>query len=314
MTDDLERELTRAMAADVANLTPPQLDLRRIHRRPVRRLALPGAVVAVAVAAAAPFAAAGTGVLDRSPVSAENDVAPAVPLTTTATLPRLSPAPPSIKVPRPPVETGKDRATCVSQQHTFSTEERAAAVRQLRAAAAALSQRALGAGPQRRVVLLTLAELDRLLPKAGATVTYRPCLPPGRVVSAAQRAAALAEVRRAAADVETAVLGARKALEQAFGEKELPSWLGDLEVTVVSRTADRLVLRIAFGQPKRGWPLSGSITVVVRLPDRTVVAVDTSRLTLPPGLSVPRPPLPLPPVPLPVPSPPEVPGLPTGGR
>jgi hypothetical protein len=319
MIDDLERELTRAMADDVADLIPPHLDLRRIQRRPARRLVVPGAIVAVAVAAAAPIAAAKTGVLDHAPVSADQDVVPgnvgqlappANKLPATPPLPSVSaphlPGAAPVLPPSVPLPHG-----CTVRHRTFSSDERAAALRQLRQLADGLAGKVLGAGHARRVAVLSAAQLDRMVPRVGATISYFDCLP-SKPLSAAKRAAAIAEVRRAAAQVQTAVMGARSALEHALGSAELPGWLGDIDVTVLSQTAQRMVIRIDFGSPRPTRPVGGSITVTIRMADRSIVAIDRSLLTLPPGIPVP--PNSLPSVPIPAPPTLPVPGLPTGGR
>jgi hypothetical protein len=324
MIEDLERELTRAMAKEVADLSAPHLDLHRMqHHRPGRRLVVPGVAVGVAMVVGAPLAAAHTGVFRSAPV-ADKQVqisTPAGQLTLPAPqvsvsrppavpgvpgVPSLPPLPTLDKTPSPP-------DACTTVRRTLTAAEHAAAVGQLRAAYQALARRELGAGVTRRVSQLSDADLARLLPKAGAMITYYDCAL-GRTLPADQQAAAVAEVRKAVADAQTALLGARKALEQALGDGKLPSWLGDLDIHLVGRTTETMTLRIDLGTPRPGLPASGSVTVAIRLADRTVISIQPSGLKLPPGLSVPQLPVSLPSLPIPVPQPPQVPGLPTGGR
>jgi hypothetical protein len=321
MIEDLERELTAAMADEVAELGPPQLDLNRMQHRPARRLVLPGAAVVVAVAAAAPLAAAKTGVLGSHPASSNRDL-PAVPAGSIVPpnhLPKLSlpptgkpslPAPPSIGVPSAKVPVP---VRCVIKHRAFRSDERLAALRQLRAAADQLAASGLGAGHARKVLALTNVDLDRFLPQVGATISYYDCLPGSP--TAAQRAAVISEVRRAIAQAQTAMTATRVALEKALGAHQLPGWLGDLQVTVVSQTSERIVLKVSFpaAHLPGGQHAGGSITITIRTADRAIVSIDTSGLTLPAGI----PQLPthsLPPVPLPAPPSLPVPGLPPTGR
>jgi hypothetical protein len=321
MIEDLERELTAAMADDVAELSPPQLDLNRMHRSPARRLVVPGAVVAVAVAAAAPLAAAKTGVLSHPassnhtlPPNPVGTIAPPTELPTVTLPPPPSgkpslPAPPSVSLPSVP---SKIPVTCTIKHRAFRSDERLAALRQLRAAVDELAATGLGAGRARQVAALSPAELDRFLPRAGVTISYYDCLP--GLPSAAQRAAAIAEVRKAVAQAQTAVTAARVALEQALRSHQLPSWLGDLQITVVSQTDQRVVVKISFPTSHLpGQHAAGSIIVTIRTADRSIVSIDTSGLTLPPGIPT-VPTHSLPPVPLPAPPSLPVPGLPPTGR
>jgi hypothetical protein len=326
MIEDLERELTRAMADEVADLPAPQLDLRRMQpASPVRRLVVPGVAVGVAVAVAAPLAAAKSGAF-RSAPAANSQVQ--VQLSTPAG--QLSPPDPKVSITLPPKvpgvpslgtvpplptldKTPSAPETCTTVRRTLTAAEHSAAVRQVQAAFDAVARRELAAGVGRQVGAPSPADLALLLPKTGEMITYYDCAL-GRSLPPEQQAAAIAEVRRAVADAGTTVQGARAALERALGNGKLPSWLGDLDIHVVNRTAAAIVLRIDLGAPKAGWPASGSLTVTIRVSDRAVVAIQPAGLKLPPGLPVPQLPVSLPSLPVPVPLPPQVPGLPTGGR
>lgn len=322
MIENLERELTAAMADDVAELDPPQLDLNRMHRRPARRLVVPGALVAVAVAAGAPLAAAKTGVLGH-PASSNRDLPanPVGPLTPPSQLPKLTlppsvkpslPAPPVVRVPSSVPAKVPVPVQCTIKHRAFRSDERFAALRQLRTAVNDAAASGLGAGRARQVAALSAADLEKFLPRAGITVSYYDCLP--GVPSAAQRAAAIAEVRKAVAQAQTAMTAARVALEQTLRSHQLPAWLGDLQITVVSQTADQIVIKISFPVSHLpGQHAAGSITVTVRTADRSIVSIDTSGLTLPPGIPA-IPTHSLPPVPLPAPPSLPVPGLPPTGR
>jgi hypothetical protein len=322
MIEDLERELTRAMTKEVADLAAPHLDLHRMqHHRPARRLVVPAAAVGVAVAVAAPLAAA-RGVFRSAPVANEQvqvSVSPG-PVVPTVPLPRTgAPTVPSVPglsgtVPLPSVApTASVPDSCMLVRRTLSSAERVAAAGKLRATFDGLARRLLGAGVSRTIPTLSDADLDRLLPPAGAMITYYDCAL-GRVLTPEQRAAAIAEVRRAVTETETALLAARSAVEHALGRGNVPSWLGDLDIHLVGRTATTMVVRIDLATPRPGWPASGSITVTTRLADHTVVMIQPTELKLPPGLPVPQLPVPLPSLPIPVPLPSQVPGLPTGGR
>jgi hypothetical protein len=327
MIEDLERELVRAMAKEVADLPEPHLDLHRMqHYRPARRLVVPGVAVGVAMVVATPLAAAHSGVF-RSAPAADKHVqlsTPAGPLTPPD--PRLSvsvppsvpsvPGAPGVPAAQPlpslePTLTVPD--TCTAVRRALTAAEHAAAARQLRAAFDGVARRLLGDGVSRHVAALSAADVDRLLPPAGAMITYYDCSL-GQTLTPEQRAAAVAEVRRAVTDAQTALLAARSAIEQALGNGKLPSWLGDLDIHVVSRTAAAMVVRVDLGAARPGLPASGSVTVTVRLADRAVVSIQPSGLKLPPGLPVPKIPVSLPSLPIPVPLPPQVPGLPTSGR
>jgi hypothetical protein len=325
MIEDLEQELTRAMAADVADLPEPRLDLHRIqHPRPARRLVVPGVAAGVALAVAAPLAAAKAGAFRSAPVantqvqvSASDGqlVAPKLPAGVPPAVPDL-PAVSSLP-PLPPLDkTPVAPDACSTVRRTLTAAERSAAVRQLRASFDAVAKKELAAGVTRQVGAPSVADLARLLPNAGAMVTYFDCAL-GRTLPPEQAAAAVAEVRRAVADAQTMVQATRAALEQALGNGKLPSWLGDLDIHMVNRMAGEIVLRIDLGAPKAGWPASGSITVTIRATDRSVISIQPGGLKLPPGLPVPQlpatPKLPvsLPSLPVPVPLPPQVPGLPT---
>lgn len=324
MIEDLERELTQAMADEVADLPTPHLDLHRMqHHRPARRLIVPGVAVGVAVAVGAPLAAAQTGVFGGTPVADSRvevttppgQLPPAGAQVTVSVSPSLPSVPDLSSLPPLPTldKTPSAPDACSTVRRTLTAAEHAAAVRQVQAAFAAVARRELAAGIGRQVGAPSAAELERLVPNAGAMITYYDCAL-GRQLSPEQQAAAVAEVRRAVTDAETAVLGARAALEHALGNGQLPNWLGDLDLSVVSRTAQAIVVRVELAAARPGLPASGSITATIRVSDRSVVSIQPAGLKLPPGVSVPQLPVSLPSLPVPVPLPPQVPGIPTGGR
>ncbi len=332
LIEDLERELVQAMAADVADLPAPNLNLHRMHlqHRPARRLLVPGVAVGVAVAVAAPVAAARTGAFHSRPVANPAGTGSGQPGTPglgtpASVLPSLSGLPPAPSLPGGPVPlptiapSGSGAPdlpdTCTALRRALTADEYAAAVRRVRAVFADLARTELGTGPRRALAALSAADLQRLLPPAGGLVTYYDCAP-GRVLDADQRAAAIAEVRRAVTDAQALLLAAKTGIERALGAGKVPNWLGDLAIHVVSRNAATMVLRIDLETPLPQWPASGSITVTFRLADHTVVNIRPTDLKLPPHLPVPQLPIPLPTVPIPVPLPSLAPGLglPTGGR
>src|SRR5262249_19138657 len=130
MIEDLERELAAAMADDVAMLPAPQLDLTRMHRTPVRRYVVPGAVVAVGVAPGARPAVAKPGTrAPRPPPHSGVRRTPPLPVQTPAVpLPKLTP-PPTGKhsLPAPPVSLpsvpAKLPVHCTITQRSFRTDE-----------------------------------------------------------------------------------------------------------------------------------------------------------------------------------------------
>jgi hypothetical protein len=209
---------------------------------------------------------------------------------------------------------------CSIVRRALTADEWAAAVRTVQATVADLAAKQLGVTPlggkaTRALAPLTEADLRGLLPPTGAMVTYYDCSL-GHVLDADQRAAAIAEVRRAVADAQAMVLAAKAGITRALGNGVVPSWLGDFGIHLVNRTATTMVLRVDLGTPLPQWPASGSVTVTFRLADHAVVKIQPDGLKLPPHLPVPQLPIPLPTVPIPVSLPSLAPGLglPTGGR
>jgi hypothetical protein len=333
MIDELEDELARAMAAEVADLPAPRLDLHRMqsHRPVGRKLLVPGVAVGVAVAVAAPMAAAHTGPFHTAPAAnAKLDVSASAGATLptgvpTGVLPSVSvPVPvPSVSLPSVPgvlplpsvpVPSSLPDA-CQAVRRALSADEYAAAVRKVRAAVADLAAKQLGVASGRVLAPLTEADLRGLLPPSGALVTYVDCSL-AQVPDADQRAAAIAEVRRAVSDAQAMVLAAKAGITRALGNGVVPGWLGDFGIHLVSRTESTMVLNVVLGTPLPQFPASGSLTVTYRLTDHSVVNIRPLGLKLPPHLPVPQLPVPLPTVPIPVPLPSLAPGLglPTGGR
>ncbi|MEN3359456.1 MAG: hypothetical protein V7637_3438 [Mycobacteriales bacterium] len=329
MIEDMEHELTRAMAADVADLPAPNLDLHRMQpHRPARRLIVPGVAVGVAMAVAAPMAAAHRGPFRTTPVANQDVPAPArgglsapdlgVPGSIAPSLSGLPsvPALPGKAVPLPTIPPSASVPdACTTLRRALTADEYAAAVRRVQTVFATVARTELGTGADRALAALSGADLQRLLPPAGELVTYYDCSL-GHQLTADQRAAAIAEVRRAVTDAQAMVVAAKTGVQRALGNGKVPSWLGDLAIHLVRRDAAAMVLRIDLGTPLPKWPASGSVTVTFRAADHTVVNIQPSGLKLPPNLTVPQLPVALPTQPIPVPLPSLAPGvgLPTGGR
>jgi hypothetical protein len=328
MIEDLEHELTRAMASEVADLPTPHLDMQRMqhYRPPGRRLVVPGIAVGVAVAVAAPMAAAHTGPFRTAPTADQRVQLPKVPLSSVPSVGVPASVLPSLSVPKVPgvpgavplpsiAPAGSLPDACTIVRRALTEDEWVAAVGKVRTTVADLAAKQLGVTATRALAPLTEADLRGLLPPTGAMITYYDCSL-GHVLDADQRAATIAEVSRAVTDAQAMVLAAKAGITRALGNGVVPSWLGDFAIHLVNRSATTMVLKIDLDTPLPQWPASGSITVTYRLTDHSVVSIQPTGLKLPPHLPVPQLPVPLPTVPIPVPLPSLAPGLglPTGGR
>jgi hypothetical protein len=301
---EIERELMAAMAQRAGALPAPRVDLRAIRRRTAtrRRILVPVIATILALATAAPFALAQSGLLGARPAGPKGGgVAPSPPATTairpgaTSTTANGSSAsqPGSHQAGSgsqaggqgskgtPASGAGTSNGGCTSLRAPLTTAERSAlagdaqaTLTQARASlASALSKGGLG---DAKAVSVGDDLPDRLLPKAGTVVDQVDCAGQRRIAETA-RTATLDQLRAAvlSTGMVTGVV-----MERTSGWLGLSA--GDLSATAaVSRmTGDSLVMTSTLSSHGL-LPYDHTMTVTMRLPDCGVTKVDLRDLGLP---------------------------------
>jgi len=294
MTFDIERELARAMSAEVEELPAPRIDMARIRRRSrSRRFVLPAVIVTAGAAAVAPLAA----VSHDGPLGSRTVGGVVGPVHAATTSPHPAPAsttpPPPAGVPGEQadavsVPTATASATCWTAPRVLTTGDRAGVVRQVRAAVAAeeqaLNRRLAGVAK----ISVPEAELDQLVPSAGTLVEHSGCGGVGQISEEAVQ-----EVVAKASSVVAALTGVLRDTLGKLGVEGVPA-----TVTITAAGDGAVTVRIAVDG---GSAVSGAITATVRPGSGGAGDVDTSRLLV---QGVPVPDLPE------VTDPAELPGLP----
>jgi hypothetical protein len=273
MTFDIEKELARAMSAEVEALPEPRIDLARIRRRArSRRFGMPVVVVVAGATAMAPLAAVSQlGSVGSHPV---RDLIG--PVNTATASPHPAPAattPPPLAGARgeqadaASVPTAAASAACWTAPRALTTGDRAGVVRQVRATVAArehaLNQRLAGLATVK--VPLTDDVLDRLVPATGTLVEHTGCGPHGHVSKDAEQ-----HVVVAAEAAVNALAGLLEKTLGTLGVRGVP-----VVVTITSSGDGRTTVRIAV---HGGTAIRGTITAALCSGTGEVVETDTRRL------------------------------------
>jgi hypothetical protein len=281
----LERELSAAMADEVAHLSAPRPNLGAIRRRVAvrRRLLVPVTVGLVTMVIGGPLALAKTGVFESEPAGAEGAGAAKV----EASLPKQvgdvvredpagSPAGQTADQGDQPSSQAGGQApatSCLTSTGALPAEVRAVLLDDAIAVVNNAQRDVAGAlGTVERLTVDT-ATVDRLLPAVGSVVALVNC---GDVVSLAPqlRDTVLGQVRGV---VHAAALVAGGVVTQTVGQLDV-SAVTPVAVAVVSRTESSALVHVSLGGG--AVPHLGSLTVTVRLADGVVTKVDLSTLDL----------------------------------
>jgi hypothetical protein len=273
MTFDIERELAKAMSAEVETLPRPRIDMARIRRRArSRRFVLPAIILTAGATAVAPMATSSPSEpLGSRPVG---DVAGPVHAAATSPHPApvaTTPPPPAGASGEPAdavsVPTATASATCWTATRAITAGERAGVVQQVRTAvgtAEAALNRRLG-GLAEVTVPHTGRQLDLLVPAVGTLVEHVGCGDDGQVSAAA--------VQDMVGDATSVVSALAGVLRDTLGKLHVSGVRA--VVTISSGGDDGLTVRIAVDG---GRVVSGTITAVVRPGTSQVTDIDTSRL------------------------------------
>jgi hypothetical protein len=290
---DIERELRAAMGECMGALPSPRFDMRALRRRRAmrRRVAVPVLVTALGLAVAAPIALA-KGVLPMrlgasgvgGPVSSTAVTAPPLAGTGqpgiaqqvgggspggTGSQPRSGSAP---SQPSAPASSSPGPvADCVKRSAPLGAADWDALRRDAGSEVAGAQdtlRRQLGEAGSPRI---STDDVDHLLPPMGSTVAMLDCAGHGRL-DPDQHAAILHQVRSA---VLTTGVVSRALIDQMSG---LLGSAGAVsaEVTAAQTTDRTVVVHMAFGNALTHQ--TGTVIVILRLPDDAVVKLDLSDL------------------------------------
>ena len=290
---DIERELRAAMGERVGALPSPRFNMRALRRKRAmrRRVAVPVLVGALGLAVAAPIALA-KGVLPvrlgasgvANPVSSTAATAPAQAGTGQ---PGIAPPPdggspggtgshprsgPAASQPSAPASSSPGPvADCVSKHAALGAGDwdalRRDAGGELASAQDTLRRQLGEAGSPR----ISTEDVDHLLPPVGSTVAVLDCAGHSRL-DPDQRAAILHQVRAA---VLTTGAVSRALIDQMSGLLG-SSGAVSAEVSAVQTTDRTMVVHMAFANALTHQ--TGTVIVIMRLPDDAVVKLDMSGL------------------------------------